>query len=347
MGISLEELQLAARNHGMPLEALRYPLTPAGLHYLLIHYDIPAVDPETWRLDVRGERRLSLSVADLRARPVADLAATMECAGNGRALFDPRPVSQPWLAEAVGTARWGGTPLRSLLEEAGIPSGTVDVVFRGLDVGIEGGEPPQAYARALPLAEALRDEVVLAYDMNGAPLPPQHGFPLRLVVPGWYGMTNVKWLAEIELVAEPFAGFQNTRAYLFRRTEEDEGTPVDRMQPRALMVPPGVPDFFTRRRVVPPGPCVLEGRAWSGLAPVASVDVSVDDGATWASAVLADDLGRWAWRGWTLPWDAAPGDHVLLCRARDEAGNQQPLAAEWNVGGYANNGVLRVPVTVA
>jgi DMSO/TMAO reductase YedYZ molybdopterin-dependent catalytic subunit len=160
-------------------------------------------------------------------------------------------------------------------------------------------------------------------------------------------MANVKWLAEIELVAERFAGFQNKRAYLFRRSEEDEGTPVDRMQPRALMVPPGVPDFFTRRRVVPAGPCVLEGRAWSGLAPVASVDVSVDDGATWAAAALADDLGRWAWRGWTLPWPAEPGEHVLLCRARDEAGNEQPLAAEWNVGGYANNGVQRIVVNVS
>ena len=346
MGISLEELQLAARNHGMPLEALRYPLTPAGLHYLLIHYDIPAVDAQAWRLEVRGERTLSLSLDDLRARPAAELAATMECAGNGRALFDPRPVSQPWLAEAVGTARWGGTPLRGVLEEAGVPGRTVDVVFRGLDVGLESDEPPQPYARALRLEDALREEVLLAYEMNGAPLPPQHGFPLRLVVPGWYGMTNVKWLAEIELVAEPFAGFQNRRAYLFRRTEDDAGTPVDRMQPRALMVPPGVPDFFTRRRVVEAGPCVLEGRAWSGLAAIASVEVSVDDGATWVAAALGDDLGRWAWRGWTRPWDAEPGEHVLLCRARDEAGNEQPLAAEWNVGGYANNGVQRVPVTV-
>jgi DMSO/TMAO reductase YedYZ molybdopterin-dependent catalytic subunit len=346
VGISLEELQLAARNHGMPLEALRYPLTPLGLHYLLIHYDIPAVDAQTWRLEVRGERALSLSLDDLRARPTAELAATMECAGNGRALFDPRPVSQPWLAEAVGTARWSGTPLRGVLEEARIPDATVDVVFRGLDVGLEADEPPQPYARALRLEDALRDEVLLAYEMNGAPLPPQHGFPLRLVVPGWYGMTNVKWLAQIELVAEPFAGFQNRRAYLMRRSEEDEGTPVDRMQPRALMVPPGVPDFFTRRRVVEAGPCVLEGRAWSGLAPVAAVEVSVDGGASWATAELRDDLGRWAWRGWTLPWSAEPGERILLCRARDDAGNEQPLAADWNVGGYANNGVQRVPVTV-
>ncbi len=345
MTISLEELQLAARNHGMPLEALRFPITPIGLHYLLIHYDIPVVDPDAWRLEVRGANTMTLSLDDVRARPAVELAATMECAGNGRARFEPRAISQPWLDEAVGTARWRGTPLRPLLEEAGV-DGAFEVVFHGLDRGIEGGEP-QHYARSLPLAEALRDEVLLAYEMNGAPLPPQHGFPLRVVVPGWYGMTNVKWLAAIELAAEPFAGYQNATAYRFRRHEEDEGTPVDRIQPRSLIAPPGVPEFLSRLRTVGAGPCTLEGRAWSGLAPVGSVEVSTDGGASWAPAKLGDDLGRWAWRGWTFRWDATPGEHILLSRARDEAGNEQPLDAEWNVGGYANNGAQRLVVTVA
>src|SRR5215216_3315283 len=164
MGISLEELQLAARNHGMPLEALRYPITPVGLHYLLIHYDVPIVDPATWRLHV-GERAFTLE--ELRARPVEELVATMECAGNGRAQLEPHVASQPWLHEAVGTARWRGTPLRPLLEEDG-----VEVLFTGLDRGIDGGEE-QSYQRALPL-DAI-DDALLAYDMNGAPLPPQHG----------------------------------------------------------------------------------------------------------------------------------------------------------------------------
>jgi len=329
----------------MPLEALRYPITPLGLHYLLIHYDIPVVDPDGWRLEVRGERTTSFSLGDLRARPVVELAATMECAGNGRARFEPRAISQPWLHEAVGTARWRGTPLRPLLEEAGV-DGAIEVVFHGLDHGIEGGEP-QHYARSLPLAEALRDDVLLAYEMNGEPLPPQHGFPLRLVVPGWYGMTNVKWLAAIELAAEPFTGYQNATAYKFRRHDDDEGTPVDRMQPRSLMAPPGVPEFLSRLRTVEAGPCTLDGRAWSGLAPIAAVEVSVDGGEMWSPAELGDDLGPWAWRGWTFPWDATQGEHVLLSRARDEAGNEQPLDAEWNVGGYANNGAQRLVVTVA
>jgi DMSO/TMAO reductase YedYZ molybdopterin-dependent catalytic subunit len=346
MTISHEELQLATRNHGLPLEALRFPITPLGLHYLLIHYDIPVVDADAWRLRVRGTRELTLSLDDLRTRESVELAATMECAGNGRARFDPRPISQPWLLEAVGTARWRGAPLRPLLEEAGVPDGAVEVVFHGLDRGIEGGVE-DAYARSLPVAEALRDEVLLAYEMNGQPLLPQHGFPLRLLVPGWYGMTNVKWLAEIELAHEPLANYQMARAYRLRRSDDEDGAPVDRMLPRSLLAPPGVPEFFSRARRLRAGRVTLEGRAWSGRAPVAAVDVSVDDGATWAPATLRDDLGPWAWRGWSFAWDATPGQHVLVSRTRDEAGNEQPLDAEWNAGGYANNGVQRVAVTVA
>ena len=344
-GISLEELQLAARNHGLPLEALRWPITPVGLHYLLIHFDVPLVDADDWHLSVRGEREFSLGLDELRTGPVAELAVTMECAGNGRARLSPRPVSQPWLLEAVGTARWGGTPLRPLLEEAGL-GGAVEVLFTGLDRGFDGGEEQQ-FQRALTVEEALRDEVLLAYEMNGAPLPPQHGFPLRLVVPGWYGMTNVKWLASIELLDRPFEGYQQASAYRVRQAEDEVGTPLTRMAPRSLLVPPGIPDYFTRERSLAPGECVLEGRAWSGVAPIEYVDVSIDGGSTWAEAELEAAESRWAWRGWTYRWDAQPGDYVLCSRARDEAGNEQPLEAPWNLGGYANNAVQTVVVTVA
>ena len=233
-GISLEELQLAARNHGMPLEALRYPVTPVGLHYLLTHYDVPDVDAGSWSLRVRGEQEVSLGLDQVRARPWVELAVTMECAGNGRARLDPRPVSQPWLLEAVGTARWAGTPLRPLLEEAGVGEGAVEVLFTGVDRGSEGGEE-QAFQRALAVEEALRDEVLLAYEMNGEPLPPQHGYPLRLIVPGWYGMTNVKWLCEIEVLREPFSGYQQLWSYRVRQTEDEEGEPLQKMLPRSLL----------------------------------------------------------------------------------------------------------------
>src|SRR5919198_5688118 len=194
--ITPEELQLATRNHGQPLEGLRHPITPVGMHYLLIHYDVPAVEAATWRLRVRGcvERELVLSLDDLRARPRVTMPVTFECAGNGRARLEPRPISQPWLVEAVGTGMWGGVPLRDVLDEAGLTGAARDVVFTGLDRGVEGGVEQQ-YARSLSVEEALSADALLAYELNGAPLPPQHGFPLRLVVPGWYGMTNVKWLA--------------------------------------------------------------------------------------------------------------------------------------------------------
>ena len=265
----------------MPLEALRYPVTPVGLHYLLTHYDIPVVDGAQWRLEVAGsvERPLSLSLDDLRARPHVSAPVTMECAGNGRALLAPRPLSQPWLVEAVGTAEWGGTRLRPLLEEAGVRGDAVEVVFSGLDRGVE-GDVEQHYERSLPLHEAFRDEVLLAYEINGQPLPPQHGYPLRLVVPGWYGMTNVKWLTRITVVDEPFTGYQQRRSYRLRHSEDEDGEPLTRMLPRALMVPPGIPGFPSRERFVDLGPCRIDGRAWSGWERVAGVRVTTDGGST-------------------------------------------------------------------
>jgi sulfane dehydrogenase subunit SoxC len=345
-GITPAELRLAARNHGLPLEALRYPITPAGLHYLLIHYDIPAVDPDAFRLELAGavEDPLSLSLGDLRARERVSLPVTFECAGNGRALLTPRPLSQPWLTEAVGTAEWGGTPLRPLLEEAGVRPEAVEALFTGLDRGVEGGVP-QAYERSLALADT--EHALLAYEMNGAPLPPQHGYPLRLVVPGWYGMTNVKWLDRITLLEEPFQGYQQAVGYRFYDADGVPGDPVSRMLPRSLMVPPGVPDFLSRERVLEPGPVALTGRAWSGHAPIDRVDVSTDGGATFAAAPLDDPLGEAAWRGWRFEWSASPGEHVLCSRATDAAGNTQPLEPAWNLKGYANNAVERILVRVA
>lgn len=340
--ISREELQLAARNHGMPLEALRHEITPLGLHYLLTHYDIPVVDAAAWRLVVDGrvERPLELTLDQLRARESRTVPVTMECAGNGRAQLEPHVVSQPWLTEAVGTMRWTGVPVTALLAEAGADG--LEVVFTGLDRGVEGGVE-QDYARSLALADC--DGALLAYACNGVPLPPQHGFPLRLVVPGWYGMTSVKWLARITVVDEPFEGYQMVTGYRIKRDEDDPGTPVTRIEPRSLMAPPGIPDFMTRRRFLPPGRVRLEGRAWSGWAPIERVEVGVDG--AWAVAELGDPPGPAAWTPWWFDWEAAEGEHELSVRARDASGRGQPDAPPWNVGGYANNAIQRVTVTVA
>jgi sulfane dehydrogenase subunit SoxC len=346
-GISTDELQLALRNSGMPLEALRWPITPLGLHYLLIHYDIPSVDAATWRLEVGGlvGRALTLSLDELKARETVELPSTMECAGNGRARLDPRPVSQPWLTEAIGTAAWTGTPLAPLLEEAGVGEAAVEILFTGLDRGVEGGTA-QAYERSLSVAEALGSGAILAWAVNGVPLPPQHGYPVRLVVPGWYGMTNVKWLHRITAIDTPFEGYQQAHGYRIRQVEDEAGTPVTRMVPRALMLPPGVPEFLTRRRFAEAGRHRLEGRAWSGRGEITRVEVSVDGCATWVDAELGGSPGPHAWRAWSFDWEAEPGEHVLSCRATDSARNTQPLEPEWNLGGYSNNAVQRVPVTV-
>ncbi|TMG24003.1 MAG: sulfite oxidase [Chloroflexi bacterium] len=343
--LTFEELQLAARNRGMPLEALRYDVSPAGLHYLLIHFDIPAVDAATWRLKVGGRVRnpLELSLEQVRSRPSQTITVTLECAGNGRARLSPRPLSQPWLVEAVSTAEWTGTKLGPLLEEAGLGPDAVEVVFTGADRGIQGGVE-QDYARSLTIADAMRPEVMLVHAMNGEPLQPQHGFPLRLLVPGWYGMTSVKWLSSIEAIAEPFQGYQQTPAYHYQRDADDPGQPVTRIRVRALMVPPGIPDFFSRRRFLDAGPIQVGGRAWSGAGPVARVEVAVDG--HWSDAKLGPPLGDFAWRSWSFDWQATPGEHELACRATDAAGNVQPSEQPWNYQGVGNNLIQQVAVAV-
>jgi DMSO/TMAO reductase YedYZ molybdopterin-dependent catalytic subunit len=346
-GITQEELQLAARNHALPLEALHHDITPIGLHYLLIHFDIPVVDAATWQLRIDGlvHRPLALSLEDIKARPARTLAVTLECAGNGRALLAPRSLSQPWLMEAVGTAEWTGTPLGPILEQSGVQAGASDVVFSGLDRGIQ-GDDEHDYQRSLSLADAMRDEVLLAYAINGQPLPPQHGFPVRLIVPGWYGMTHVKWLRSITLADAPTANWQQSVAYHLRAGEDDQGTPVTRIAPRALMVPPGIPHFLSRDRFVAAGPCLLQGRAWSGGGAIERVEVSTDGGSSWGDATLADPVSAFAWRGWSYSWEATPGEYVLCCRATDATGAAQPLDPPWNYDGFCNNVVQRVNVSV-
>ena len=269
----------------------------------------------------------------------------MECAGNGRTGMSPRPEGQPWVLEAVGTAEWTGVPLRTVLEEAGVADGAIAVLFGGMDRGTEDGRPT-SFERSLSLADAHRDEVLLAYAMNGQPLPPQHGFPLRLVVPGWYGMASVKWLERITLIDRPFEGYHQVRGYCLRQTPEEEGEQLSRMRPRSLLTPPGIPESNSRERRLEPGPVTVRGRAWSGLAEIARVEVSADGGAQWSEARLAPADSPWVWQAWEWEWDAQPGTHELCCRATDGTGETQPLEPTWNLGGYVNNEVQRVPVIV-
>jgi len=342
-----EEVALALRNRGMPLEGLRYPITPTGMHYLLVHFDVPYVDANEWRLEVAGlvDNPVKLTLEDLRSRPLVKAPVTMECAGNGRALLEPRPVSQPWHLEAIGTAEWTGTPLRDLLLEAGVNEEASEILFTGLDRGVQGDEV-QDYQRSLTVDEAMREEVLLVYEMNGRPLEPQHGYPLRLVVPGWYGMTSVKWLARIEAIRGPFEGYQMIGSYRYSKNADDQGEPVTLQRVRSLMVPPGMPDFVTRVRLVDAGQVDMTGRAWAGRLEVLSVEVSTNGGDSWSEADLEEPVGRFAWRGWHYTWQARPGRYTLCVRAGDGEGNVQPFEQPWTYLGMGNNMVQRVDVIV-
>ena len=347
-GITVDELRMAARNHGMPLEMLAHDVTPVGLHYLLVHYDIPGLDHAVWRLEIRGhvERPLVLDLDELRDLPSTTHRVTLECAGNGRATLAPRPVSQPWLDEAVGTAEWTGTPLASLLETAGIRAGAVEVVFTGADHGIERGVE-QDYERSLPIAEAGHPDVLVAHTMNGQPLPPQHGAPARLIVPGWYGMAQVKWLVKITVQDELFTGYQNASTYRIKQVPDEAGDPVTRMRPKALLRPPGFPDFQSRTRFVDRGAHEITGRAWSGYPPIVRVEISVDGGATWADTTLGAEPTAYAWRAWQWTWvPDRDGVYELCVRATDVTGNTQPVEPCWNLQAMANNHVQRVTVVV-
>jgi DMSO/TMAO reductase YedYZ molybdopterin-dependent catalytic subunit len=339
------EVALANRNKGMPLDALRYDITPVGMHYTLSHFDIPFVEPDGYRLEIGGlvERPLSLSLADVQVGSVRTVAVTMECAGNGRSRLDPRPMNMPWGLEAIGTAEWTGAPLRDVLGQAGLRRAALELVFTGADEGTQAGIR-HYFQRSLTVREVTRPEILLAWAMNGRPLEPQHGAPLRLIVPGWYGMASVKWLRSIDAVAEPFEGYQQARAYNVRASTSDPGERITRLRVRALMTPPGRPDFPSLERTADAGTTHVTGRAWSGRAPVARVEFGVDG--EWFEATLGPPVGEFAWRGWSFEWDARPGTHDLSCRATDEAGGTQPLEQDWNVGGYCNNMVQTVRLTV-
>jgi DMSO/TMAO reductase YedYZ molybdopterin-dependent catalytic subunit len=246
----------------------------------------------------------------------------------------------------VGTAEWTGTKLSSLLEEAGVGAEAQEILFTGLDHGIDGGIE-QDYQRSLPLTVALHDEVLLAWAMNGAPLEPQHGFPLRVVVPGWYGMAHVKWLSAITVLKTSFEGYQQSVVYRYSHSDENPGLPVTLMRVRSLLIPPGIPDFLTRARVVRRGVVDLQGRAWSGRTLITRVEVSCDGGATWDLADVGEPHGAYSWQSWRYRWEVStPGYYTLCCRAYDRAGQVQPLEPYWTARGMGNNLIHQVGVWV-
>src|SRR5215212_5635392 len=283
------EVRLAFRNHGMHLEFLDQPITPVASHFQLIHFDVPQIAAAGYSVPLTGKVRkpLMLTLDNLRKRPKVTQPSIMECAGNGRSLVHPRSIYVPWFSEAIGVYEYTGTPLRPILEEAGLLDDAEQVVFTGHDSGIDLGVK-HPFERALPVDEALKDGVLLAYEANGQPLLRSHGFPLRLIVPTWYGMASVKWLKKITVIDHTFQGVEQKLVYRLQTSSSDGGRPVQEKAVRAAMKPPGFPDAISRMRLVSVGEeQTLRGMAWSGFGPITSVEVSTDDRRTWSPATLA------------------------------------------------------------
>jgi DMSO/TMAO reductase YedYZ molybdopterin-dependent catalytic subunit len=278
----------------------------------------------------------------MKALPVRSVTMALECAGNGRKAMSPRPPGTCWDLGAISVVRFTGTPLAGVLESAGILRQGIEVLFRGADAGeVEEGRRVQ-FARSLPLDAALAADPLLAWSLNDEPLTLEHGFPLRVVVPGWYGMAAVKWLEQIDVVTEPFEGFFQKEHYVY--SEEPgmaEGAPVARIRVRSLIAQP------TTGAQLGPGAQMIEGIAWSGNGPVTRVEVSTDGGGNWEEALLEGSPGRYNARRWSYPWSPTrPGAYRLVSRATDASGNGQPAGQRWNRLGYGNNGPQTVTVQV-
>ncbi|SNR94008.1 Mo-co oxidoreductase dimerisation domain-containing protein [Hymenobacter mucosus] len=336
-------------NLEFPFPTLEAPLVPTNRFYIRSHFPIPQLDTTSWRLHIGGEVReeLNISYDELQNMPSKTVTATLECAGNGRARLTPKAKGLLWEQGAVGNAEWTGVPLSALLARAGIKAEAVEVIFEGADQGEIKEEPKSPgvihFARSLPLAKANQGEVLVVYLMNGKPLSPEHGFPVRLVVPGWYGMASVKWLHKITVSATPFEGYWQTIEYAYWRREHGQPalTAITEMQVKAEIARPAL------HEVIPIGqPYRIFGAAWTGESEVTCVDVSTDNGSTWQPAELLDASTPFAWRMWEMTWTPhAPGRYTLMARATDRAGHTQPTEHTPDRRTYMINRISAVEVT--
>ena len=328
-------------NAETPLDALRKPVTLTALHYVRSNFPLPA-HPGTLTVGGAVERPLTLTIDELRAMPATTLTVTLECAGNGRIGLMPLPTGEPWAGNAVGTARWTGVPLHQILEQAAPREDGVEVYFEGADHGPYKGGPDIPFGRSLALDRA-RDpaaDVLIAWAMNDEPLSPDHGAPLRLLVPGWYGMASVKWLAQITVLTTPYEGQFQTKSYQFEWPDRAREA-VTTMRPRAFITDPAAGDVLAR------GPYIVRGKAWSGNGPITAVEVSVDGAGEWQPAEVTPPAGPYQWQEWIFRWAGAdPGRHVFRARATDTAGASQPDEPEWNRLGYGNNAAQVLAIDV-
>lgn len=325
-------------------------ITPIAKHYVRNHYPVPEVDPAVWRLAIEGDVRtpLSLSLDTLRALPVTTRVATLECAGNGRLSLTPKVSGVQWASGAVSTAEWTGVRLDTLLERAGVTNDAAQVIADGLDEGPVSSTPKPAGAisfhRSLSVQEIAARGAIVAYAMNGETLPAAHGFPVRLVVPGAYGMAAVKWLKRFIVTDGPFDGYWQTTDYAYwdRSGALPEQRPLLGMQVKSLIARPSAEGVVARA-----SPVAVTGFAWSD-GSITGVDVSTDGGATWAAASFLDEARPGVWRRWRYAWQtpSASGPATLMSRATDSLGRVQPMTRNADYGGYVIHHVVPVSLQV-
>ncbi len=327
-------------------------ITRKDRFFVRSHLSNPGIDPGTWRLDVTGlvGTPLSISLADLKALPRIDAVHTLECAGNGRGLFNvPSTSGTQWERGAVGTARWGGVRLSTILQRAGVTPEARHVWLEAADQAPMPGVPP--FLRSIPIEKAM-DDVLLAYAMNGEPLPESHGFPLRAIVPFWFAMGSTKWLMALRVEEQPSDNHFMARGYHYNYPGEDPAIApaVETLRIKSVITRPlESATLALQPRTVKTKPPLLrvQGFAWAGPAGVRLVEVSSDGGKNWRPAGFMGDNEPGAWRAWATEIEVTPPAQVtLMARATDGAGEIQPLEARANAGGYGNNSIHRVRVNV-
>ena len=333
----------------MPLANLTSWITPNDSFHILtsMAMTLPTIDPAHWRLTVEGqvERPVTLTYEQLKALPPQTLPAVLECAGNSRNSVSPPLPRSPLNNGYVGNAAWTGVPLRLVLEQAGLKPSAQDIVLEGADRGKPTFAPGEvAFAKSIPVDKALHPDTLVVYEMNGAPLPREHGGPVRALVPGWYGTYHVKWLTRVEAIDRAFDGVFMTKVWRVRRRRDGflREESVSQVAVKSLIVSPapGARLAAGTQRVM--------GAAWAGGKDIASVRVSADGGKTWQVARLLEPHGTYAWRLWEYPWHVtAPGSYTLMARATDTSGDAQPFAYDLDLNGFEVNQVQPVTVEVA
>jgi DMSO/TMAO reductase YedYZ molybdopterin-dependent catalytic subunit len=321
-------------NAEAPSEAFETSITPTHLHFVRSNFALPVHDG---RLAIGGavENSFTLTLDDLRAMPREELVVTLECAGNARLGQTPLPAGEPWHSNAVSAARWAGASLRNVLEKARPLADAVVASFEGADHGPYHQHADIHFARSLPLELALdsASQILIAYEMNGEPLNADHGAPFRLIVPRWYAVASVKWLARIDLLTRPFEGTFQAERYIYYWNDR-EAEPVKLMLPRAKIATP------VSGAALAAGSYTVRGKAWSGSGPITNVDVSLNGRGEWLAAELEPPAGPYQWQDWSFVWQLQKvGRHTLRARATDAAGNVQPESPRWNRLGYGNNAV--------